>query len=69
MKKLILEVLNEMNKDLIYDLIDVDLDGLKEALKEEGYTKHSSLSELQEGIQDLFDSVGCEEFQVYEIMD
>ena len=68
MNELILQVLNKINKaeNDCFDLTNLNLKELKEALKEEGYTKLSKPSEIEEGILDLFDTIGCGEFGIIE---
>jgi hypothetical protein len=68
MNELILQVLNKINEaeNGCFDLTNLNLKELKEALKEEGYSKHSKPSEIEEGILDLFDTIGCSEFGIIE---
>jgi hypothetical protein len=67
MKELIQQTLNKINKDNIYSFDKLDIGELKDALKDEGYNKRSSIEEIEEGINDLFDSCGCEGFGIYEV--
>lgn len=68
MNEKIQQVLNKLNKEEngCWDLTNLNLKELKEALKEEGYNKHSELSEIEEGILDLFDTIGYAEFGIIE---
>lgn len=69
MKQNLLQVLQNINSENnnCFDLQGVDLDELKDAVKEEGLNKHSSLEELHECVLELFDSVGVEGFGIKEL--
>ena len=65
MEQTIKQILMKMNeKELIYDLTELNASKLKRALKQEGINKHSKPSDIKKGILDLFDTVGPCEFGV-----
>ena len=66
MEELIENILMQINKEEnnCFDLTDLNTKELKKALKEEGYNKYSDPVDIKEGILDLFDTVGPEQFGV-----
>jgi len=66
MEELIENILMQINKEEnnCFDLTDLNTKELKKALKEEGLNKHSDPVDIKEGILDLFDTVGPEQFGV-----
>ena len=68
MNELIQQTLNTLNKQEndCWNLTNLNLKELKKALQDEGYGNYSEPSEIEEGILDLFDTVGCEEFGIVE---
>ncbi len=55
---------SDVNNCLVFT--NLDFYALEDCLMDEGYTKDSKVSDIQEGIIDLFCSVGYEEFGVTE---
>lgn len=64
MKKILEEILNEINNDNSFDLGNVDWDALKEAVKDEGVNKNSCYEDIMITVVDLFETVGYEEFGI-----
>jgi acetyl-CoA acetyltransferase len=65
MKKILKQILNEINNDEnSFNLDNVDWDALKEAVKDEGVNKNSDYEDIKDVVLDLFESVGYEEFGI-----
>lgn len=69
MKKILKQILNEINEDLQFNLTNVDWDGLKEAVKDKGVNKDSSYEKIKDVVNDLFETVGCDAFGIVEVSD
>jgi len=66
MKDILKQAVNELNIDSMLDLSKVDWSELKDAVKEEGYNKHSDYQDIKDCIVDIFDSVGYKAFGIVE---
>ena len=64
MKKILKQILNEINDDNSFNLSCVDWYALEEAVKDEGVNKNSDYEDIKDCVVDLFDSVGYEEFGI-----
>jgi hypothetical protein len=64
MKTILKQILNEINDDNSFNLDNVDWDALKEAVKDEGYSKYSTNEDIKSYVIDLFETVGYEEFGI-----
>ncbi len=67
MKQTLIQILDEINEDLQFNLTQVDWNSLKEAVKDEGVNKHSSYDEIKDVVIDLFETVGYEKFGVIDV--
>jgi len=64
MKTILKQILNDINIDNSFNLKNVDLDALKEAVKDEGVNKNSDYNDIKDTVIDLFETVGYEEFGI-----
>ena len=64
MKKILKQILNEINDDNSFNLSNVDWDALKEAVQDEGVNKNSCYEDIMITVVDLFETVGYEEFRL-----
>jgi hypothetical protein len=69
MKKILKQILNEINEDLQFNLTNVDWDGLKEGVKNEGVNKHSRYNNIKDVVLDLFETIGYDAFGIVEVSD
>ena len=69
MKTILKQILDEINEDLQFNLTNVDWDGLKEAVKNEGVNKHSRYNDIKDVVLDLFETIGYDAFGIVEVSD
>lgn len=69
MKKLLKEILDDINEDLQFNYSEVDWDMLKEDVKDEGVNKNSAYEDIKDVVIDLFETVGYEKYGVVEVSD
>ena len=58
------QILNDLNDDNSWNIDNVDLDALQEAVRGEGVRNNTKYNDIKDAVIDLFECVGYEDFGI-----